>query len=156
MKNFALLLFLLLSGTVIPAEIKGKVVGVIDGDTIAVLDLTNNNHRIRLDKIDAPEQRQAFGAKSKQYLSALIFGKQVQVQFEKKDQYGRILGVVYLEGHDVNLQMVNAGFAWHYKYYDNTAEYAEAESLARKKGIGLWADSHPISPYEFRKKQKYK
>ena len=156
MKKLAFLISLLLLTSVFSAEIHGKVVGVTDGDTITVLDSAKNNFRIRLERIDAPEQKQAFGSKAKQYLSALIFGKQVVVKYEKKDQYDRILGVVYLGKYDINLQMVKAGFAWHYKYYDNTAEYAEAESLARKGKKGLWADSNPINPYEFRKQRKYK
>jgi micrococcal nuclease len=114
------------------------------------------NYRIRLDKIDAPEQGQAFGARAKQFLSALIFGKQVVVQYEKRDQYDRILGVVYLDKYDVNLYMVKSGMAWHYKYYDKTAEYAEAEEFAREQKKGLWIDNNPINPYEFRKQQRYK
>ena len=85
MKKLATLItFLLLGGVVFSAEIRGKVVGVTDGDTITVLDGAKNNFRIRLDKIDAPEQKQAFGTKAIQYLSALIFGKQVVVKYEKK------------------------------------------------------------------------
>ena len=75
---------------------------------------------------------------------------------KKKDQYDRILGVIYIDNYDINLQMVKDGFAWHYKYYDNTAEYAEAEALARKAKAGLWADSNPVNPYEFRKQKRKK
>jgi micrococcal nuclease len=157
MKKLALLFFFLVLGvSAFSAEIRGKVVGVIDGDTITVLDSAKQNYRIRLDKIDAPEQGQAFGARAKQFLSALIFGKQVVVQYEKRDQYDRILGVIYLGKYDVNLYMVKSGMAWHYKYYDKTTEYAEAEEFAREQKKGLWFDSHPINPYEFRKQQRYK
>jgi len=76
--------------------------------------------------------------------------------FKNEIHYGRILGVIYLGNHDINLQMVKAVFAWHYKYYDASAEYAEAESLARTEKRGLWVDSDPINPYEFRKKQRKK
>ena len=53
-----------------------------------------------------------------------------------------------------HLQMVKDGFAWHYKYYDSTPAYAEAEKEARAAKRGLWQDPNPIQPYEFRKKQR--
>ena len=50
--------------------------------------------------------------------------------------------------------MVKDGFAWHYKYYDSTPAYAEAEKEARAAKRGLWNDPNPIQPYEFRKKKR--
>ena len=83
-KPLFLLSLLLLSLSLFSAEIKGKVVAVTDGDTITVLDdMDKGRFRIRLDKIDAPEKKQAFGAKAKQYLSTLIYGKQVKIRFKK-------------------------------------------------------------------------
>ena len=154
MKFRFLLLLLLLSLHSLAAEIAGKVVGVTDGDTITVLDTTNTQYRIRLDRIDAPERRQAFGAKSKQFLSSLIFEKNVRIIYEKKDRYGRILGIVFLGENEINLTMIQHGMAWHYSHYDNTERYAAAEREARQKKIGLWIDPNPISPYIFRQGQK--
>jgi hypothetical protein len=72
---FAVLLLAL--ATLCQAEvIQGKLVGVIDGDTIDVLDASMNKHRIRLAGIDAPERWQAFGQKSKESLSTLVFARQ--------------------------------------------------------------------------------
>ena len=71
-------------------------------------------HRIRLLGIDAPESNQAFGQKSKQYLSSLIFNKNVSITYKEKDQYGRILGTIFYENENINLKMVQAGLAWHY------------------------------------------
>lgn len=133
------------------------MVGVADGDTITVLGTGNRQARIRLQGIDAPESRQAFGQVSKQHLSDLIFGRQVVVEYEKTDRYGRTLGKVLTGGRDVNLQQVKAGLAWHYKYYQEEQSpadrrlYAEAETEARSAGRGLWADSAPIPPWDFRR-----
>ena len=131
--------------------LEGKVVAVADGDTITVLDAAKTQHKIRLDKIDAPEKKQAFGQKAKQRLSEMVFGKTVKVEWKKKDQYGRILGVVFAGETEVNLEMVKSGFAWHYKYFDKTPAYAEAEADARTSKRGLWADKNPVNPYDWRK-----
>ena len=133
--------------------LKGRVVKVADGDTITVLDATNMQHRIRLDKIDAPEKSQPFGGASRKHLAALVAGKIVEVEWTKKDKYGRILGTIWAllpARTDVNLQMVEDGFAWHYKHFDSTPSYAAAETAARTAKRGLWKDPSPIPPHMFR------
>lgn len=145
-----------LSTAALTKEIVGKVVSVADGDTVTVLDATNVQHRIRLTGIDAPESSQAFGTRSRQHLADLVFGKQVTVQYEKNDRYGRTLGKVIAEGRDVCLEQLRAGLAWHYKYYENEQPpadrqtYAQAEVEARAAKRGLWADANPIPPWDFR------
>jgi endonuclease YncB( thermonuclease family) len=62
----------------------GKVVRVIDGDTVVILDQNNEQHKIRLQGIDAPERKQAFGKKSTKFLADAIAGKNVDVGFKKK------------------------------------------------------------------------
>ena len=152
--TIALILALSLLCHLSAAEIIGKVVGVSDGDTITVLDASHTRHRIRLDRIDAPERRQPFGEKSKQFLSSLIFGQCVRIEYAKKDRYGRMPGVVFLGDKEINLAMVQNGMAWHYSYYDKTERYAAAEQEARRKKIGLWRDPHPVNPYDFRRSRK--
>ena len=137
--------------------IQGQVVGVVDGDTITVLDATRSQHRIRLQGIDAPESHQAFGARSKQQLSDLVFAKEVSVEWEKRDRYGRVLGKVLAGGRDACLAQVRAGMAWHYKYYQEEQSpedrrlYAEAEREARAARRGLWAEPDPVPPWDFRR-----
>ena len=128
----------------------GKVIRVADGDTITILDPSNTQLKIRLNKIDAPEKSQAFGQRSKQHLSDIVFGRSVTVTWDETDRYGRILGTVWLDGRDINLQMVRDGFAWHYKRYDSTPAYAQAETDARASRRGLWADPDPTPPEQFR------
>ena len=158
--------FLLLLATLLVAipsvadTLQGRVVGIADGDTVTVLDATNKQWKIRLKGIDAPEKKQAFGNKSKQHLSDLVFNKQVTVEYSKKDKYGRTLGKIIVDGFDANLEQVRAGMAWHYKKYQNeqTMEdrfiYTDAEILARTEKRGLWVDKEPIAPWEFRKQAK--
>ena len=132
------------------AQATGKVIRVADGDTITILDPSNTQLKIRLNKIDAPEKSQAFGQRSKQHLSDIVFGRSVTVTWDEKDRYRRILGTVWLDGRDINLQMVRDGFAWHYKRYDSTPAYAQAEADARAARRGLWADPDPTPPEQFR------
>ncbi len=133
---------------------------IADGDTVTVLDAQNAQHRIRLQGIDAPESHQAFGTQSKKSLSNLIFDREVTVEFDKTDQYGRIVGKILLDGKDINLEQVKAGMAWHYKEYQREQSpqdreiYARAEDEARSARRGLWADADPIEPSAFRKEQK--
>ncbi len=89
MKKLILFSLLLPLFSLFAAEIRGRVIAVSDGDTITVLDeMDQGKFKIRLDKIDAPEKKQAFGSKSKQFLSSLIFGKQVSIRYRAVDRYG--------------------------------------------------------------------
>ena len=138
------------------ANITGKVVGVSDGDTITVLDASKTQHKIRLEGIDAPEKAQPFGNRSKEHLSDQVFGKQVEVQSNKTDKYGRTVGKVLINGKDANLEQIRAGFAWHYKEYQkeqsssDRVAYSNAESFARTARSGLWSDPKPMAPWEWR------
>jgi endonuclease YncB( thermonuclease family) len=134
----------------------GRVVSVEDGDTIIILDAANQTYKIRLQGIDAPEGRQAFGNRSRQNLSDEVFGKEVTIEWSKQDRYGRLVGKVLLDGRDVCLEQVRAGMAWHYKYYQEEQSpedrklYANAEVEARATRRGLWTDANPITPWDFR------
>ena len=134
----------------------GRVVGVNDGDTITVLNESKTKFVIRLMGIDAPEKAQSFGQESKQALYELIYDKDVEVTWFKRDRYGRIVGLVKVNGVDVCLEQIKKGFAWHYKQYEreqtseDRASYAEAERLARSAKLGLWTEESPIDPSKFR------
>jgi len=136
--------------------ITGKVVGVTDGDTITVLDASRQQHKIRLDGIDAPESSQAFGQRAKESLSDLVFGKTVTVTSTKTDRYGRIVGKVMLDGRDINLEQIKRGMAWFFRKYahelsrDDARAYEQAEADAIAKRRGLWSEPGPIAPWELR------
>ena len=94
-----------------------KVVKITDGDTIHVLDQAKTRYKIRLAGIDAPEKGQIYGKKSSNNLAKHIAGQQIEVEYDKRDRYGRIVGKVLYHGQDINLAQVIEGFAWHYKKY---------------------------------------
>ncbi|MBX7242822.1 MAG: thermonuclease family protein [Bacteroidia bacterium] len=135
-------------------KIKGKVIKIKDGDTLEILDSLNIKHTIRLAHIDAPEKNQDYGTISKNYLGELCFTQIVIVEKTDTDRNGRWIGVVWLSGKNINLEMVKAGMAWHYKEYSKDATYALAEEQARKAKAGLWSAKNPVSPWEFRKARR--
>ena len=151
---------LLVAHSSVADTLTGRVVRIADGDTVTVLDTSNKQFKIRLMGIDAPEKKQAFGSKSKQALSALVFNKQVSVEYSKKDRYGRTLGKIFVDGVDANLEQVKTGMAWHYKKYQNEQSvedrslYAQAEEQARAAKSGLWADTTPTPPWDWRHQRK--
>lgn len=155
MRTLFFSLFLILPSLLFATVLTGQVVKITDGDTFVLLDKNRNQIKIRLDGIDAPEKNQAYGNKAKQYLSSMIWGVPVKVNVTKKDRYGRSIGKVSTaQIKDVNLEMIKAGYAWHYKEYNQDKSYASAETNARKKRLGLWQDKNPVYPQNFRKKKK--
>lgn len=134
-------------------EFSGKVIGVTDGDTIKVL-VNKETITVRLEGIDAPESGQSFGKKSKEALSEAVAGKTVTVKKTGTDKYKRSLGIVMLEDVDVNAKLVEEGWAWHFKKYNDEERLAKLEESARKAKRGLWADESPLAPWEYRARQK--
>ena len=145
----------------------GRVVGVADGDTVTVLDADRQQHKIRLQGIDAPEKAQPFGQRSKENLSGLVFNKDVRVEWEKQDKYKRIVGKVWVQPAscptcpmtlDAGLAQITVGLAWWYRKYADEQEpedrgaYEFSEQEARAKRVGLWRDADPIPPWEWRRR----
>jgi len=141
-------------------SLAGKVVGVLDGDTVTILDSDLKQHRVRLSGIDAPESGQPFGYVSQVHLSSLCFDKLVTAVCPKVDRYGREVCTVWADGTDVSLSQIRAGLAWHFKRYaaeQPTAEretYSAAEEEARGAGIGLWQERNPIAPWDWRQQKR--
>jgi endonuclease YncB( thermonuclease family) len=128
-------------------------VGVTDGDTLVLL-VDGRQEKVRLYAIDAPEKKQAFGTRARQYASGLAFGRQVLLGRVDADRYGRTVGWVYLgQGRSINEAMVQSGLAWHYTAYSRDACLARLEREARLKRRGLWQDPDPVPPWEFRKRR---
>ena len=138
--------------TTVYADFTGPVVSVLDGNTIEVL---HNTHpeRVRLSGFDCPEKGQTYGQKAKHAASALVLGKEVTLQTHGHDKYKRTLADVLLpDGTNINHELVKEGWWWWYrKYASGNAELEKLESEAREAKAGLWADPHPVPPWEWRK-----
>lgn len=157
--NFAVLTF---AHTAKEYTLKAQVVGVVDGDTITVMDKSARQITVRLAGIDAPEKQQDFGDVAKSKLSELIYGKKVMIVVYKRDSDGRSIAKILIDGKDINLLMVELGLAWHYKQYkDEQSEtdqqiYANADKKARDNLYGLWRQSNAVKPSDFRKQEQEK
>jgi endonuclease YncB( thermonuclease family) len=131
----------------------GLIVGILDGDTISVFNGAEEV-RVRLADIDAPEKDQPHGKAAKLKLSKLAYRCTATLYDEKKDRYGRIVARVRACGHDLSESLLDEGYAW---VYDDYVSFANKERLnmiedrAKKARRGLWADSNPIPPWEWRK-----
>lgn len=151
-RNYFFILFLF-PGILCAKEIEGNVVRVLDGDTIEVLQ-DRTPVRIRLINIDAPEKKQPFGRWSTNQLKSLIAGQPVTVTYTQTDRYGRVLGrVVTTNGIEANRYMVQNGAAWVYDQYNTDPSLPALQREARAQKRGLWADSQPVSPWEWRHRE---
>ena len=137
--------------------IRGRCVGVHDGDSITLLTSINSQIKIRVAFLDAPELSQAFGYRAKQAMSELVFGKEIAVYPHTIDRYGRTVAIVYVDGIDAGLELLRQGLAWSYTRYlseasaDIQASYRQAEADAREQRLGLWGDSQePVPPWLYR------
>lgn len=128
-----------------------RVVGVSDGDTITALCRDNQQLKVRLAEIDAPEKVQPFGQASKKSLSDLCFGKQAEITTHGLDRYGRSIGRVSCEGTDANAEQVRRGLAWVYDKYVTDRTLYPIQDVARQECRGLWSDKNPVPPWEWRK-----
>jgi endonuclease YncB( thermonuclease family) len=166
----AMLMILLISSIASAETIHGMVRAVYDGDTISLASRGAGKVTVRLYGIDAPETKkpdkagQPYGDISRRTLMFRVMGKAVTVDVKDRDQYNRIVGVVRLNGVDINALMVKEGMAWAYRRYlegSYASEYISLEEQARRHRIGLWRQGNPQPPWEFRngpgsgRKQRY-
>lgn len=152
----ALLAALQLAPAWAAAELRGRVVGITDGDTLTLLTPDNRQTRVRLAEIDTPESAQPYGNRSRQTLAELAFRRQVRVVVEDIDRYGRSVGRVYAGRRDVNAEMVRRGAAWVYRDYSRDPALPQLELEARLARRGLWAlpEAERIPPWEWRRRAR--
>lgn len=140
--------------------VRGMVRTVYDGDTLLLVVKPQGQIKVRLYGIDAPETAkpdrvgQAYGAVAHRVLMYKLLGKAVTLEVQEQDQYGRAVGVVRLEGRDINAEMVAEGLAWAYRQYlqgSYASEYLRLEERARRRHSGLWQQPNPQPPWEFRR-----
>ena len=140
-------------------RVVGSVKRVVDGDTVYLKTEANNSVKVRLAFIDAPELNQPFGDDAKTFLKK-IEGKNVVIDVKSKDRYGRHVAVLFHRNADINLLMIENGYAWVYTKYLKHAsiqmrnKYRHAESLAQESELGLWQEKDNIAPWKWRKQFK--
>jgi len=133
---------------------KWRVLSVSDGDSMRV-ERDGKVEPIRLEGIDCPEDRQAFGKAATEFVSQLVSGQVVTVNEKGRDKYGRILAdVILADGRSLNEELLRVGLAWHYKQYSKDETLARLEAEARLAKRGLWTDENPQAPWDFRRRSR--
>lgn len=126
------------------------MVAIQDGDTLTVL-VAEQQIKIRLASIDAPELGQAFGTRSRESLAELCHQQQATVTPAGRDRYGRTIGEVACNGLPAGPEQVRRGMAWVYpRYAPKGSPLFQIEMEARAARRGLWADPDPTPPWEYR------
>jgi endonuclease YncB( thermonuclease family) len=149
--RWLLVVSLLLARCVEAETLSGTVVGVLDGDTLTIVDAQKRRYRVRLGQVDAPEGKQAFGVKSARSLHDLCFRKTAEVEWQARDQHNRHVGHVTCAGVDANAEQVRRGMAWvSPRSTQPGSPLYELEAYARVRGIGLWSDPRPVAPWDWR------
>ena len=156
---FAALIVLSLPSHAAIRTVEGKVTRVDDGDLVTIVATSGSTFQVRLYGIDTPEIRrdtepgQPYGETAKQALTGMILGKTVMLEVWDFDMDKRTLGIVYLEGRNVNKEMLLMGMAWASHLHISTPHsdgFLKAEQRAKETKRGLWKDDHPVPPWEFR------
>lgn len=136
------------------ATFQGRVVAVLDGDTIIVL-AGRDQVRVRLARIDAPERPgQPYSVASRDALAAVVAGRTVRVSYDTIDRYGRPVGEVEVAGVNANTQQLRQGYAWVFRHYNRSPVDRALEAQARIRRSGLWADPQPTAPWEWRREKR--
>ena len=137
-------------------RVVGTLKRVVDGDTVYLNTGSDNSIKVRLAFIDAPELNQPFGNDAKAFLKK-IEGQRVTIDVKSKDRYGRHIAILFHRNADINMVMIENGYAWVYTKYLKYAsipvrnKYIYAESLAKENELGLWQTKDYVAPWEWRK-----
>jgi endonuclease YncB( thermonuclease family) len=152
-----LLALCLLASTPAWAEtLLGRVVSIHDGDTLTLLTPERRQVRVRLHAIDTPESRQPYGTRARQELADLAFSREVRVEVEDTDRYGRSVGQVWVGTLNVNAELVRRGAAWVYRQYNHDPALLVLEKEACESQRGLWAlpRAERVPPWTWRRQQR--
>jgi micrococcal nuclease len=137
-----------------------QVVKLVDGDTI-VIRYNGKYEKVRLLCVDTPEsvhpdkkQNIPMGKVAARYTQKKLVGKSVDLEFEIKrlrGYYGRLLAYVFVDGQNLNLDLVRQGLSPYYTKYGKSEKYDDefraAEKQARKDKLNIWRDPELTKKY---------
>jgi micrococcal nuclease len=133
--------------------VSGKVISVIDGNTIELISENKDRYTIMLAGIDSPELTQEYGEKAKKHLQRMVLERTVIVQFQGKDRKGNHLAIVLLKDNtDLRIELLKEGLAWTSEK-DPLPELELHRAKAQEKGKGLWKEENPTPPWTYRRQQ---
>jgi endonuclease YncB( thermonuclease family) len=140
---------LLVSGAAVAghAALTGKCVKVVDGDTL-IIDCDDGRRTVELAGIDAPELEQPWGKEVKSFVRDMVRGREVGIEVVDVSEE-TIRARITVDGRDLSEMLVGRGLAWVPEEAAD-AELSKLSAEAREKPCGLWTDTEPKPPWEFR------
>lgn len=137
-------------------RLAGEVIKIVDGDTLDV-QLDTGPIRVRLHAADTPERGQPHFKEASDALSGLVLSKKVEIEPFEQDRYDRLVGIIHMDGMNVNAELIRMGHAWAFRRYmrKSDAELCSLEADARSAKVGVWAlDAHErVAPWEYRSRR---
>ena len=134
-----------------------KVVRVIDGDTLEIQQKMAIQ-RVRIWGVDTPEWDQPYGEQSSRFTRSRLLGKEVQVIPKDVDTYGRLVAMITMDDINIGEALIQSGLAWVHIYYCNQPicdDWKRLQKRAASEHRGLWVDSHPVAPWQWKKKHRH-
>ena len=143
----AFVLLMLALAEVQAVELKGTVIDVIDGDSVRVKSAGGTRYKVQLNGVVAPVTREGITT-----LRKLILNKSVTVEWQRRDKWHRLVGTIYLDGLNINREMIRLGHGWFYAPGSYPEEirnsYVQAGDEAQQASRGLWGGEETTPPWE--------
>ncbi len=153
MKEILTFVLIILAVSAYPVDFEGKIIEVVDGNTVVIETEEKEVVKLWLDEVDAPELVQNYGTEAKAYLVKVALNRKVKVQLKGKDRWGNQFAVITLRGEKcLSTEMLKAGMVWN----NGSEEKKQLQEQAMKEGKGLWKESEPTPPWIFRRERTMK
>ena len=127
---------------------------MVDGDSIVVKNKKQKT-RVRLWGIDTPEKDQPFSREAGRFTNRLLLGRTVKLIPIGRDDYGRLVAMVFLGRKNISEELVRSGLAWVHIYYCRKKicrSWRILEKEAREAKKGLWAGAEPVAPWKWKRR----
>lgn len=159
-KTHSFMIALALSVVILPshsrADFTARVVSVAEGDKLTIVH-GGRNQVIRLRDIDCPELKQPYGKQARNVTTAFVAGREVVVRGLHRNRQGLVTAEVFLQdGRNVGHELVKEGLAWVRPGGMGGQSLAEVEQISRAEGKGLWSEPHPVPPWQWKFKKKFR
>lgn len=125
----------------------GTVASVVEGGLLKVRRADGTVELVQVYGVATPHPRQDFGDRCRQYVTALLKGKAVQVEPRGAGPKGGAVAVVWLGGQDLGGNLLTTGLAW--AVPGKSPAYSSLEAGARRARVGLWGGPNPVAPWKW-------
>jgi micrococcal nuclease len=126
----------------------GKIVRVIDGDELN-FQTDDSTFTVHLYGVVAPKKGQYFYTQAINHLEKYLWND-AGIQIKKNINVNGTSAILFINGNNINIDMVKNGYAFYDRPRSIDPELARAEEHASKKKLGLWRIRSIVTPWEFK------